>query len=349
MMIIGTQAQNTPTVINAENVLKLRPMWQINFDELNMVTDDATPLPLVFSVGSFAMSDDGQYIVVGADTEDTPSLTYWVGFQLFSEETWHLPVESDFRPIDPFFDGGDFYWSELLAETFLLYTLSSDDPTTTSRVVKLEMNNALIDGWKQGDIVGLEALSSDYESVVILIDLVSGRATEAPYLPAEDEDAVVRIGRVPLPYVVTSSEEGIVKLWNLGTQEPLATVDNTTGEPSVFGNINNTPTHLVWRDNASLMLYLLDFATGENKAIDALNGAYVQWFFLTPNADVVIGVGVDGEPNVVAWDVANQTSHILGEYRTCGRPQPDMARLSRDGTTLVIGCGDGLEVWRVVD
>lgn len=167
------------------------------------------------------------------------------------------------------------------------------------------------------------------------------------YAPGEDETAVVRIGRIPRPYAVTSSLEGIVKLWNLEAGEALYEVDNGTGEPSVFGAINLPPSHLVWRDNANQNLYLLNFETGENKLIDDLEGQYAQWYFLSTDATVILAVSLGFEPVVVAWNVATGERTVLGEYRECNRPQPDMTRLSEDGTTLVIGCDTGLDIWRV--
>jgi hypothetical protein len=59
-------------------------------------------------------------------------------------------------------------------------------------------------------------------------------------------------------------------------------------------------------------------------------------------------VDVDDEPVVVAWDVATGQQYHLGTYRQCNRP-PDMARLSEDGTTLVIACDTGLDIWRVTN
>lgn len=170
-----------------------------------------------------------------------------------------------------------------------------------------------------------------------------------PYAPAQDEDAIVRIGRIPPPYAVTSSIDGIVKLWNLETGETVYEVDNGTGEAAVFGNINADATHLVWRDHGSDALYLLDFETGENRFIDNLYGGYVQWFFLSNDASLILAVNYNFEPNIVAWDVETGERTVLGEYRQCGLPQPDMARLSVDGTTLVIGCDTGLDIWRIVD
>jgi hypothetical protein len=162
-----------------------------------------------------------------------------------------------------------------------------------------------------------------------------------------DED-VVRIGRIPPPYSVTSSLEGIVKLWNLEAGETLYEVNNGTGQPSVFGAINTPPSHLVWRDNANESLYLLNFETSENSLIAELNGDYAQWFFLNPDASVILALDLGFQQNVVAWDVATGEKIDLGHYRECTRPQPDMARLSADGTTLVIGCDTGLDIWRIV-
>ena len=166
-------------------------------------------------------------------------------------------------------------------------------------------------------------------------------------MPASDADAVVRIGRIPLPYVVTSSLDGIVKLWNLDTDDIVYEVNNGTGEPSVFGNINADATHLVWRDNANQTLYLLNFETGENREIAPLNGDYAQWYFLTNDASAIIAVNLGGEPNVVVWDTATGERTDLGNYRDCERPQPDMVRFTEDGTTLIIGCDTGLDIWRV--
>ncbi|MFW5691150.1 MAG: hypothetical protein ACOCXZ_01505 [Chloroflexota bacterium] len=49
---------------------------------------------------------------------------------------------------------------------------------------------------------------------------------------------------------------------------------------------------------------------------------------------------------MIAWIVETGERIDLGTYRECSR-QPDMVRLSTDGTTLVIGCDTGLDVWRV--
>lgn len=177
--------------------------------------------------------------------------------------------------------------------------------------------------------------------------LLDSDLEQHPYPPSLDDEAVVRIGRIPLPYVVTSSLEGIVKLWNLDTGEVVYEVDNDTGDPSVFGNINADATHLVWRDNFNQTLYLLNFETGENHEIAPLNGEYAQWYFLSNDASVIIAVNLGGEPNIITWNTETGERADSGNYRDCERPQPDMARLTADGSTLIIGCDTGLDIWRI--
>ena len=81
--------------------------------------------------------------------------------------------------------------------------------------------------------------------------------------------------------------------------------------------------------------------------IAPLNGDYAQWYFLSNDVSVIIAVNLGGEPNVVAWDTETGERRNLGNYRECERPQPDMARLTEDGSTLIIGCDTGLDIWRI--
>lgn len=190
------------------------------------------------------------------------------------------------------------------------------------------------------------------ENAIMVVELAgsvqSGNWVERgrwAYKPADDPDALIRIGRIPFPYVVTSSEDGVVKLWDLSLNGELFRVQ-VEGGPAVFGQLNNRGTRLAWRDPQSQHLNLLHFLLRENRIVAPLNGNYVQWFFVSDAADVILGVDVEAEPLIVAWDVASGERITLGEYRECGRVA-DMARFSRDGTALVIGCDTGLEIWRV--
>jgi hypothetical protein len=115
--------------------------------------------------------------------------------------------------------------------------------------------------------------------------------------------------------------------------------------PAVFGQINATAEYFAWRDPQSDFLNLLDFNTSENLIIAELNRQYVQGYFVTLSGDTILGVNVDFEPIVVAWDVTTGNRIDLGYYRQCNRV-PDLIRLSRDGGSLIIGCDTGLDIWR---
>jgi hypothetical protein len=138
----------------------------------------------------------------------------------------------------------------------------------------------------------------------------------------------------------------LVKRWNLEMDAPTATVE--LGSLPGVGQVNASGRYFVWGDAESTHLFLLDFETGENRLIAPLDGTYIPFLLLGVNADVAIGVNVGLEPTIVAWDTMTGERYDLGEYRTCNR-QPDMVRLSRDGTTLVIGCDTGLDIWRITE
>ena len=166
-----------------------------------------------------------------------------------------------------------------------------------------------------------------------------------PSAPEADAEADVRIGRMPAPLAVTATEGGTVRLWDLEGGAVLADAQ-VDGMP-VFGHMNGAAARkLVWRDPASQEMQLLDFETGENITVASLDGAYVQALLLAPPADVVVGVNIDFVPEVLAWEVSSGEQVRLGAYRECSRT-PDMVQMSADGTTLVIGCDTGLDIWRV--
>jgi len=162
--------------------------------------------------------------------------------------------------------------------------------------------------------------------------------------PEHDFEAFLRIGRIKPPMAITVTQDGLVKRWNLQTGQVTATaqLDELPGA----GQVNASGRYFVWRDAESANLYLLDFETGENRLIAPLDGAYIPFLFLSTDASIALGVNVDLEPTVVAWNTATGERYDLGEYRACNR-QPDMVRLNRDGTTLVIGCDTGLDIWRI--
>lgn len=363
--VVAQEDVNYP-VITSENILQLESAHQLSFDTdlyvptLNPNGEDS-PLEANIELGWFVHSSYlGRFLLI----DDMNSL-----YSVFNTGEVTFSLDSA-NVIDAVSFGDGFF--AILSATSDGFSVRYDDlqlyggTNVVINVSSLAIPSAI---WMTCPVASSENGIDCYASVEafqngetiiftlpsfapisdnnIAINIMDSDLEQRPYLPVSDTEAVVRIGRIPPPYVVTSSLDGIVKLWSLDTDEVVYEVDNGTGEPSVFGNINADATHLVWRDNANQTLYLLNFETGENREIAPLNGDYAQWYFLTNDASVIIAVNLGGEPNVVIWDTATGERTDLGNYRDCERPQPDMARLTADGTTLIIGCDTGLDIWRI--
>jgi hypothetical protein len=328
LVIFTTQAQALPEVITAQNYTRLKSIRHIDFAGMGD-----------FISGWFAVSEDGEHIVV-VDREHRVIMISPDGMQVLYQQA-------------------DFVTGALLGDVWVglhtrdnthdIVTVQSGEKSvfTPPPLGDLPDYPAEVFVSRNQIMVEVQALDNERKPYVFTLNRLTQAVDTRPYLPAQNTETVVRIGRIPPPYTVTSRLNGDVLLWDWTRGVLLQTVNNGTDEPSVFGNINTSATHLVWRDNANENLYLLDFTTGDNRRIDVLNGAYAQWYFLSNQADVVIAVNLGFEPVIVAWDITTGKHTVLGEYRVCNRPQPDMSRLSADGTTLVIGCDTGIDVWRI--
>ena len=197
--------------------------------------------------------------------------------------------------------------------------------------------------WMDGD-VWLELLPQAPETPEVVQTYRGGELVSERLNAAEtDPDSIIRIGRILPPQAVTVTAEGLVKLWDLETGE-LVHAAAADGLPQ-FGAVNAAGTHFAWRSGDSYAINLLNFETGENRVL-VPDAPLVDWLFVGTSGDVLLGVGYDGQPRVVAWDATSGEMYNLGEHRACTRP-PDTVRLSRDGTTLIIGCDTGLDLWRV--
>ncbi|QPC80687.1 hypothetical protein G4Y79_13295 [Phototrophicus methaneseepsis] len=331
--------EDTPPVITSDNVAQLQSVQQIDFDDLAYQLN-AGWFAMNWSGTRFALRDATGHGVVFDETGES-IMTYP---DLVDDDT-----EENNSPqvVDAVFFRDAVY--------FLSYDVSgvyvNGQPLDELAGIPLAIGSNATD--TDSGLIVVEIIDVETQTNVVYEYEVSPSTGDLIYTDrsaislSSETGNVVRIGRISIPKVVTSTVTGLVSFGIVGQKS--VQVGNGTGQPSVFGNINADATHLVWRDNASQTLYLLDFETGENRIVAPLNGAYAQWFFLSNDASTILAVNLDHEPIVVAWDVETGEKTVLGEYRQCNRPQPDMARLSTDGTTLVIGCDTGLDVWRVVD
>jgi len=169
--------------------------------------------------------------------------------------------------------------------------------------------------------------------------------TELPSGPENDETAFLRVGRIVPPFAVTSTQDLDVKRWNLQTAE--VTASARLPQLPGMGQLTPDGRYFAWRDGESSALHRLDFKTGEDQVVAPLDGTYIPFLLISKDGDVIISVQSGMRPVIDAWIVETGEHISLGEYRFCNR-QPDVVRVNRAGTTLVIGCDTGLDVWRIV-
>ena len=329
VMMAQDQDTSGTTPITAENITQLQPITQIDYDALD---PDAGAFPtghhkIDASGENIAMTNaDGVIVVLDHDGEV-------VQYSLGEGDPMALAFASE--SILSVRDTGD----EL---TVIKQPLDGSEATTNTYATTAVAQEA----WAGDESLWLELLddTNTRRIVNVAFDLLT-LPLEVDYAPADDPDVLIPVGRIPVPHEVTTSAEGVVKLWNMetGMLRREATVENG---PAVFGQINAGATVFAWRNPQSETLNLLDFDSGENRVIAPLDGDYVQAFFVTPDASVILGVNIAFEPVVIAWIVETGERINLGEYRECDRV-PDQYRLSADGTTLTIGCDTGLDIWQI--
>ncbi len=344
LVSIPVRAQSTPDVppiITADNLERFAPVQTIDFATL--------PAEISIDSGWFTLSPDGRYIAVvrrdgglvlydshTGEVADTFTLTGENGEPATVLDARFSDLPEEQRIVSIHTDGSAFY---VLLHTIGGETTRLDYPADAGIPVRVWLDAAAPYIWLEAQPLDRAALD-----VVRLNPADPSDVQIQPSAPEADTTAYVRIGRIPAPLAITATADGLVRLWDLPTGEVLHEVQLEV--PPVFGRINETTgRQLAWRDPASNTLNLLDFETGENQVLANLGGDYIQALMLTAPGDVVLAVHIGDEPVVAAWDVATGTYREFGAYRQCGRA-PDMVLLSMDGTTLVIGCDAGLEVWR---
>ncbi|MGJ3241297.1 MAG: hypothetical protein ACFE0Q_21500 [Anaerolineae bacterium] len=347
---LGNSNAQESSAITADNYQQLQSTQRLDFDVLE---------PAINSGWFTYDAQDNRFLLLGTNQDV---------YAVSAEDAEITATVPDLEVIDAVTFSNGFYGILALTERgFSVWydNLSSDAPRALRVTVRSQampsalwvscdehtesqMCHAYVEATDGAETVIFTLPAFDPTQADVQVEMLNDAdLPRQPYAPANDEQAVVRIGRIPLPYVITSSLDGMVTLWHLETGEALYQVDNGTGEPSVFGNINANATHLVWRDNANQTLYLLDFITGENRIIAPLDGDYAQWYFLTNDASTIIAVNLGSAPEVFMWDTVTGERTNLGAYRACERPQPDMTRMLPDDSALIIGCDTGLDIWRI--
>ncbi|MEL7234342.1 MAG: hypothetical protein AAGK74_07590 [Chloroflexota bacterium] len=338
-------AQDDVPVIGVDNVVALESVVQIDYETAPEALGDLIS-------GWLRMSHDGRRVVTinrvndlllwdtfTGNLTDMYSVTDENGMQMAMLDIAWRTDSSAMHSLHT--SGAGYFVAETNVETDVQRQIAT--PTGDDLPVRVWTDT-------DPDFTWIEVMPATPNDLpyVMRLSLVTGEVdVQLVSAPEADPKADVRIGRMPAPLVVTSTAAGLAKLWDLETGEEISN-SQVDGMP-MFGHINGASgRRLAWRDPLSENLHLLDFDTGDNVQVAPLDGAYVQALLLTPPSDVILGVNIDLEPVIVAWDVTTGQRTRIGEYRACGRT-PDMVQLSTDGTTLVIGCDTGLDIWRVVD
>ncbi len=355
-------AQDSPVVISADNITRLQSVAHIDFS-------DAPAEAGKIDNGWFAMDAWGEKYAVKNRADH---LVIWNDAgqmldQYFVEGEDGLPATT----LDFAFDGwgasvvsahsdGKYLYAarHFLPGNFIIFrTLSIDTPLRVwvsyngTDMLEMSSNDPLTGRY----VMEIHPQSPIDESKSEPIDLIPSEIHKFSSGPENDPDAFLRIGRIEAPYAITLTRGSLLKLWNLEQDGGIVIGQAQLSELPGMGTVNThfedfpetqPPDYFAWRDGESKALHLLNIKTGEDRVVADLGGTYLPFMALTPAADVIIAVNAGLEPVVTAWNTTNGEKYNLGEYRQCNR-QPDMVRLSQDGTTLVIGCDGGLDIWRI--
>lgn len=306
------------TTISADKVERFQSVQQIDYADFD----------IDINVGWFVANPSASELVV---FDNHKTLHKIIDGEIV--DSWQYVTDSEqiFSVIDGEYVGDNFY---------ILYTIDN--------MFWINETPLLIDGipmemGRDDDYFYIEA-QLDNDLMLYALDESINVVAEMT-IPADFDEPVMRIGRIDFPIVVQTTLTGDVTIYNFDTLLGEYKVGDV---PTVFGHVNAPKTHFAWVDPESTLLNLLDLATGENRVVAELDNLYAQYYLLSQDASLVIAVNVDFEPNLVAWDTDTGERYELGEYRDCERI-PDKAKLSADGSTLIIGCDGGIELWRIVD
>ena len=331
-----TSAQPVTPVIDATNIARLRPVAQINFADI----------PADFGQvqnGWFALTPDGQRIAL---INRANQILFWDTEDGFTPPINPVCTDGDGKPgtfVDGAFGTQGFAAAYINGSSAYTTVISGDNTIVTCGWADLPVRI-----WQSGEDIGLEMMPQDgFTPPYIAMLPIGTDATRATRTPAPDSDpnAFLRIGRIDPPYAITITRDNLIQRWMLDA----GTVNASAQLPALPGMGALTPDgrYFGWRDGESQGVYWLDFETGKNRLVALLNGVYIPFMQIAHGGDVILTADGDDQPALVAWDTHSGQRYELGNRRECGR-QPDLMRLSQDGTTLVIGCDKGLELWRVV-
>lgn len=358
-------AQSTAEPLTLENIDRFQSVQRIDF-----------PADLPIDSGWFTLSDDGRYAAVtrrdnGLVIFDTVTgeqvETYTMGGRvdwtaLLDEvsctpgcetrirwDTLLLTQVSEAGSVQNalFADGSTLWTLHATINGYFLSRYNVGDTTYFLMQVPVPVEERPVRVWTDAEAIWLEVTAETPYIMRIPDPQLHETLPPIETLPAApyaDQTAIARNSRAQAPLAITADSTGLVKRWNLETG---ALVDSLQ-VPQVpqFSRINDgNDDRLALRVDDRLLL--ADFTDSTTEMLAPL-ATEPSALIVNPAGDLVLGVALNTAPVVVAWDATTGERGEIGTYRDDCTRIPDMVRLSADGTTLVIGCDVGLDVWRVV-
>ena len=335
-------AQSNP-VISADNIERLQSVSTIDFETL--------PNNIQPASGQFVINHDATVVITFGNAEAEPPFSRAIRWHEDEIIVNHIDDSSLVRYLT---DDGECLYVGYVGY-LMVYAFHPDQAPADVWLGPLELPSAqdsAVNFWMDDNTT----CSADFyvevasqNGTLNTLQVVNGDPDilheDIFILP--DETVAARVGRVPPPLALTLDFDGNLYRWDMTTNEITASIN--VDDVAMFGKLNNSGTHYVWLPNARDGLYLANFLDETFEQVVSFDELYISHLILSDNADVVIGVDpYDQRGTVVAWDIDSEERINLGEYRHCQRVQPDLARLSSDGTALVIGCDTGIDIWRVL-
>ncbi len=337
-LLLTTAASSTQeygAAISAENLPRLRPYDRIDFGAFEAKLE----------IGWFAANDDATELLLFGQSGEIYSIS------LLDDARRGLNRQE--RGARPFalIDG-----VQVQGEPIILHQLDGQYLINEKKLRNGHVPVALFHGISEDDLF-VEATDDDGRTQFLhyRLDHETGDLSLldlSPFPDRVDDAPAMRLGRISFPVMIVSALADSRLYFDIYPDsfgEFAAKEFQLVNGPAVFGAVNiPAASHLAWMNPLREQLNLLDLGTGENRIVAALDGAYPQYLLLSKDASAILGVNLDFQPVVVAWDAKSGERYDLGAYRECGRI-PDKVELSRDGRALIIGCDTGLEIWRVFE
>ena len=289
LRLSAASAQDS-TVISADNLGRLQSDVQIDFEDL------AGELEF----GWFAANEDASEIVAS----DQRGTMYTITSEGLSRRWSYVTDASEqvFSLIDAVFLDGDPY---ILYQLDAAYYISEG---------ALLLRQTPVGLWSMPNSQSLvvETIDTDgvpeFQHYEIRNSGSHFAFVETFDYPSFDSDMpAVRIGRVAFPLLLVSlfsDNRLLVYRYPDAYTEGREREIRLASGPAVVGAVNGTVgSHFAWSDPHSMQLNLLNLATGDNRVVAELEGAYAQYHLLTLDATAIIIVNLDFQPAVFAWEV----------------------------------------------